>query len=317
MNSALRLHGFRSGRNALATGYLGKNGGSALRLISPTRNFVAYESKLMPNFFPNILVEPPMRIQNSSRVIAILALTSLFSVSVAGTLRGDITTISIAGIANANLQTSNTAFPSGSVVLGGIPFNIGVAGNNYYWSGGVAGTTTADVPINLTGIVGVHTLINNAWGENGPGTLASLTFNFSDATNFVKPLDGNVDIRDFYNNVFTNTINGTTTQNVFETDNDGSSGTNLYRLDKQFIDLSAFSSKTLVSMTLTDMGSDGVQRTFLSGVTVVSVPEPSSIAIFASIASGLLSRRRKRIHCAILGTNPNSHLLIQINRCTR
>ncbi len=258
-----------------------------------------------------------MRIQHSNRVIAILAISTLFLGSLAETLRGDITTISIAGIANANLQTTNTAFPSGSVVLGGIPFEIGVAGNNYYWSGGVAGTTTAVVPINLAGIIGVHTLINNAWGENGPGTLASLTFNFSDATNFVKPLDGNVDIRDFYNNVFTNTINGTTTQNVFETDNDGASGPNLYRLDKQFIDLSAFSSKTLVSMTLTDLGPDGVQRTFLSGVTVVSVPEPSSMAIFASVVSGLFLRRRKHIHRAIVESNPDNQLPIYLNRRPR
>ena len=235
-----------------------------------------------------------MRATNCSQRIVQLAIACLMLATTAETSWGDNIPISIVGIVNANLQVSNTAYPSGSVMLGGVPFEIAATGNNYYWSGGV-GVSTAVVPINLAGVIGVHTLINNAWGESGPGTLAALTFTFDDSTTFVKTLDGNVDIRDFYQNVFTNSINGTTTQNVFETDNDGQSGPNLYRLDKQFIDLSAFSTKTLVSMTLTDSGQDGVQRTLLTGVTVVSVPEPSSMAFIGVVVTGVLIRRCRRV----------------------
>ncbi|MDZ4830171.1 MAG: hypothetical protein SGJ09_08255 [Phycisphaerae bacterium] len=181
----------------------------------------------------------------------------------------EFTSVSIDSFVNASLQAGNSAYPSGSpVLLGGIPFEIAPLGNNYIQTSSFRGTVALVFPIGLPNVAGVHTLINTYWGEGGSGTLASLKFEFDDGSNFVKPLDGNVDIRDFYQNVFTNTINGTTTVNVFTTDNDGPAGPNAYRLDKQFVDLSAFSDRTLVSMTLVDSGSNGVQRTFLSGITV-------------------------------------------------
>lgn len=183
--------------------------------------------------------------------------------------------------------------------FGGVPFAIASSGNNFYLSDplNAGGIATVSIPINLSDVTGIHTLINTAWGENASGTLASLTFTFSDSTSFVKTLDGNVDIRDYYQNVFTNSINGTTTQNVFSTDIDGTTGPNEYRLDKQFIDLSAFSSKTLVSMTLTDTGGPNLQRTFLTGITaessITAVPEPSSFIMAALALVGLLSARRR------------------------
>lgn len=178
--------------------------------------------------------------------------------------------VNIGRYATASLQAINSVYPSGSpVVLGDVPFDIPSVGNNFIETSTFGDTVVAlEFPIGLANVAGVHTLINTYWGEIGPGTLASLTFTFDDGSTFVKPLDGNVDIRDCYQNIFTNAINGTTTANVFTTDVDGSVGPNLYRLEKQFVDLSAFANKTLVSMTLTDVGATMVQRTMLSGITV-------------------------------------------------
>lgn len=223
--------------------------------------------------------------------------------AVCGRVQGELfTAVDISSIVNARLQVTNADFPSGAVTLGGVPFVIGSVGNNYYYSapGNISGPTSVDIGINLTGVTGMHTLINTAWGENAAGTFASLAFNYSDSTSFIKTLDGNSDIRDFYDNVFTNSINGTTTQNVFLTDTDGASGGNQYRLDKQFIDLSAFSSKTLVSMTLTDNGGTNFQRTFLSGVTaesITAVPEPSSLTMAMGAVACLVLWRRRSFQC--------------------
>ena len=198
------------------------------------------------------------------------------AVLVAGTARADeFTSVSIAQYVNANLQAGNSAYPTGSpVILAGVPFDIPAEVNNYIETSSIGGTVVLTFPIGLSNVAGVHTLINTYWGQGGPGALASLTFDFDDGSTLVKSLVGNVDIRDFYQNVFTNVINGTTTVNAVTTDNDGAAGTNLYRLDKQFVDLSAFGDRTLLSMTLTDWGSNGVQRTFLVGITVQTVGIP-------------------------------------------
>jgi hypothetical protein len=214
------------------------------------------------------------------------------------------TTVGLGANVNDRLQFNHPDYPSGSpVILGGVPFDIPTVpegSNNYYntavASGGGPGTITAVFPINLSGVSGIHTLINTYFGEGGAVTLASLTFTFDDATTFVKDLYGNFDIRDFYQNVFTNGINNTTTVNVFTTDTDGPVGPNPYRLDKQFIDLTPFAGKTLVSMTLTDMGGPGVQRTFLSGITaqqLEAVPEPSSFIVLGIGLLGLIAYRRR------------------------
>jgi hypothetical protein len=192
-------------------------------------------------------------------------------------LADSFVSVSIARFANGNLQAGNSAYPSGAgVLLGGVPFDIPTTGNNYVTTSAFAGAVSLEFPIGLTNVAGVHTLINTFWGESGAGTLASLAFEFDDGSTFVKPLDGNVDIRDFYQNIFTNVVNGTTTVNVFTTDVNGSAGPNPYRLDKQFVDLSAFADKVLVSMTLNDTGATGIQRTFLSGITV-QIAEPACV----------------------------------------
>jgi PEP-CTERM motif len=109
---------------------------------------------------------------------------------------------------------------------------------------------------------------------------------YTDCHRFVS----NVDIRDYNNDGWTDTINGTTTTNVFNdsTDNWGMAG----RLDMQQISLpSSFADQTLTSIELIDNGGPSTQRVVLDGVTVqtASVPEPSSIILLGIVAAGAMA----------------------------
>jgi alpha-tubulin suppressor-like RCC1 family protein len=106
------------------------------------------------------------------------------------------------------------------------------------------------------------------------------TFNFSDGSSYSKELTNNVDLRD-YNipSSFANSINGTTTQNVFASGN--------YHLDRQWIDFSAagHGGKNLVSFTVTDRGAWGSSRIFLAAATA-QVGAPGQIPPGATDTDG-------------------------------
>jgi hypothetical protein len=166
---------------------------------------------------------------------------------------------------NLRLQNINSGFPQGEVVLGGVPFSIPTGGNNiwhsYYASG--ANPRVLDINVDIWRAREVHTLINTYWGLNGPSSYAALDFYGSDGAHYTKNLVGNVDIRDYNQGGYTNSINGTTSTTVVQI-----SG---HRLDKQRIVLpSEFRTQRLIRIRLSDLGTDGAQRVFLSGVTVVN-----------------------------------------------
>jgi uncharacterized membrane protein len=173
--------------------------------------------------------------------------------------------VDFSALHNGNLQTgTNISFPSGEILLGGVPFVIPASGDNYWHSAAATGPNprTINIPVGRFGVMEVHTLINTYWGQGGPASYASLEFLGSDGAYFRKDLIGNEDIRDFKNFFWTNNINGTTTVNVVWVNPD--------RLDKQRIVLpSDFHNETLSTIRLSDIGGDVFQRTFLAGVTVL------------------------------------------------
>lgn len=93
---------------------------------------------------------------------------------------------------------------------------------------------------------------------------------------------GNADIRDYNAYIWTNTINGTTTQNVW---NNGLCASTLgHRLDMQTIALPAqFLGTRLDSIRFTDTGADNVQRMVLHGVTLDADP----VLVTAGVAPGI------------------------------
>lgn len=199
--------------------------------------------------------------------------------------------------------TNGVALPdqyTGALTLGGIPFVIPQSGDNYWAAELVPGSNpkTLTIPVNIFAVSEVHTLINAWWGVPGPTSLAFLEFFGDDGAYFRKDLIGDIDIRDYNQNIFTNQINNTTTTQVISYQ--GWVG-GQQRIDKQEIILPAdFCDETLSEIRLTDVGEIYVQRVFLAGVTVGSlgtspVPEPAALAIWGMLGGlGLIAARRKR-----------------------
>ena len=148
---------------------------------------------------------------------------------------------------------------------GGVPFFITDQSNQVWHAarapgGNGTGVVSETFPIAVNNVYGFYTLAGLWWGV--AGSYVTYTFNFSDGSSYSKRLTNNVDLRDF--NIpsgWANSINGTTTQNVFAA---GS-----YHLDRQWIDLATagHGGKNLVSFTVTDRGSSGRSRIFLAAAT--------------------------------------------------
>jgi hypothetical protein len=177
------------------------------------------------------------------------------------------TPINLLPFANDRLQNRNSNYPARNPVLGGVPFRIEPSGNNIWAANSASGTNPRilEVPVNLIGVREVHTLINTDWGQPGPASSLRVEFVPDVGPVYAVDLLGNVDIRDWNPNTFTNAINGTTTTEVFLT--------GVSRLDKQRFTLPAsFATAELRRIRIIDNGATGVQRAFVSGVTVITDP---------------------------------------------
>lgn len=200
--------------------------------------------------------------------------------------------IDISGVANGRLQNELGglgALAGGLRDLAGVPFDILGAGDNYWNAHNAAGANprVLTIPLAIVSASEVHTLISSFWGTNGAPSRASIEFSGTGGALHTVSLFGNSDIRDYNQNVFTNTINGTTTVNVI---NNGAG----QRLDKQaFLLPVSFIGETLNQIRLIDNGATGVQRVLLAGVTVQSVPLPAGLPLLA-VACGFALRRRRR-----------------------
>lgn len=162
---------------------------------------------------------------------------------------------------------------TGTITLGGVPFSIPDAGLNGWNSQKAAGPNprSITIPVNLSGITEIDTLITTYYGQPGPA-LATIEFFGTNGACYEKDLIGGVDVRDYNNDGFTNTINGTTTTQVLTWQDFG----NGQRLDKQQYRLpSSFNNQTLTSIRLSDVGGGTlVQRLVLVGVTAVTRANP-------------------------------------------
>lgn len=190
---------------------------------------------------------------------------------------------------NFRLQSlfgASALYPEGNVTLGGVPFSIPVGGNNGFGMGG-SGQAVLTIPTSIAQATKVHILLNTFWGTTTPN-LAQVETTV-DGNTSTKFLTGGTDMRDYLQNVYTNTINGTTTTNAFLA---GSGQGNEVRLDKLTITLPA--TGTLQQIRFVDNGADGLQRLMITGITVESVPEPGTLALAGLGAIGLIRRRARK-----------------------
>jgi hypothetical protein len=161
-------------------------------------------------------------------------------------------------------------FPIGPQIFGGVPFAI-PAGNNNYWAGAAAanfgpGTVSITIPVGVFGVTSVFTVLNSMWGWAGPTPYLFITFNGSNGVTWTKGLVGNVNVRDYNQDGNTNTIDNTSTVQVW----DNGLG---QRLDRQeYILPAAFANQELTSVTITDTGNEGNgtngSRAVLAALTV-------------------------------------------------
>ncbi|WP_337189348.1 PEPxxWA-CTERM sorting domain-containing protein [Phenylobacterium sp.] len=217
---------------------------------------------------------------------AIVAGTTLLA---GATSAGAAVTVDLAG--HVNGSWSSEAFfgiPTGdAVVLGGVTFDIHAAGGNAAYV--LFDSTPLSIATNVYGVTEVHTLLNTLWGHADASTL-SVTFNGSGGATQTFALVGNDDVRDYFQNTYTNAINGVTTQQVF--------ANGPRRLDRQtFVLDPTFATQTLTSIVFTDTGATGYQRGVLTGLTLQTavVPEPASwaVMILGFGAAGSALRRRR------------------------
>jgi len=162
--------------------------------------------------------------------------------------------------------SNGSTFPTGYQNFGGVPLSI-PSGPNNTWLGCAAanygsGTVSLTIPVGISGVTSAFTLVNSMWGQYGPQSYLSITFNGSGGATYTQPLAGNVNVRDYNNDGGDNAINNTTTVQVWD------NGMN-QRLDRQeYIMPASFASQVLSSVTITDTGNEGFSRAIFSGLTV-------------------------------------------------
>jgi autotransporter passenger strand-loop-strand repeat protein len=197
----------------------------------------------------------------------------------------------ITGFTKSNLVQTGLIkeFPSG-VVTGNegltTPFDVvsDADGNNF---DEITGTLTINV--SLQDVTNVYTLMN-AYGPPAGVNGATVKFVGNLGATQTFTLVYGSDLRDFYQGVFANTINGTTTQNAFTvsgvTDAGGAGSVNnglfgTYVVDEQdFVLNSAFASQTLQQIVITNLGSGGTP--ILLGVTAQTIPGGSGGSVISA-----------------------------------
>lgn len=190
--------------------------------------------------------------------------------------------IDISAFANTSwtIFDGGNTLPTGHQTYHGVPFNIPSGDQNAIIAFG-DGILSATIPINVLNATKVYTLMDTVWGQGGPTSYVSVTFNGSAGATATFALVGNRDIRDFNQpSSFTSMINNSSTINAFTGPIYGSSGcagTSCYHvLDEQIFALPAdFSTQTLTSVTITDRGADDFQRIILAALTVNGTPGPA------------------------------------------
>ena len=202
----------------------------------------------------------------------------------AGWVQAGHISIDISGFANQpfNYFAGGNTIPTGPQQYNGVPFNI-PSGKVNAWAGFSAGShkvTSVTIKPNVLGATTVYTLMNTVWGQPGPSSYASITFNGSNGATFTKNLAGGTDLRDFAGpSSFEDSIQPPTmnawTGPLYD-------GTHFHRLDQQTFSLpAAFAGQTLSSIVVVDSGDNltNFQRVLLAALTVDGVSSPSGLTI--------------------------------------
>jgi hypothetical protein len=210
--------------------------------------------------------------------------------------------LDMSGVKNSSFTDPgyrNAGFPTGDVVLGGVPFDLGPPAGPNAWNAEFAtGSNPRTLTLNplISNVDIVYVLMNTWWGQPGPSSYANISFAGTGGATYSVDLIGGVHIRDFNQAEFTNFTTSPDTTEVFQ------SMGGARRLDMLRFDLPAsFLGQMLTGITVSDNGGTQFQRAFVSGMTAqtitpAAIPEPATILL---TAAGLLAvTLRRRLHHA-------------------
>lgn len=272
--------------------------GLTLGSISDVNNWLGRAQWADPNYVGSY---NEFRIHNSALTATQIAQsrhagTDVFNTANQALIAGGGTTFQTVplpvGVLNFDHPTIGVAGPT---TLGGVPFDIVISGASDGWNafGATGSNRSLTLAVNKQSVVRADLLLGTYWGEQTPGTFASVLFQASDGSMFTVELDGNFELRDYQQGGHANLINGTSTTEVVTSGNQ--------RVDKTMIVLpDSWASKFLTSITIRDFGANGegadnFQRLFVNGVTVATaqVPEPATASLGLLALAALVRRQRR------------------------
>lgn len=188
---------------------------------------------------------------------------------------------------NGNIQTNLIAqFPTGLWVATNsfaTPYDIvtNSAGENFY-----AATTPLSNSVSIPAVSNIYTLMN-AYAPGG-GPVVTVEFKGDQGADQTNTLDGGVNIRDFFQGSYVNTLNSATVENAFEAfDVQGAGGTGNvntgltgnYVIDEQSFSLdAAFLTQRLTAIIFSGLGNG---TPIILGITA-QVAAPSIIGVAQS-----------------------------------
>lgn len=180
--------------------------------------------------------------------------------------RGGVVPVDLSAYFNSPLKVG---YPTGEQTLGGVPFLLGTE-ESWMWHAHQAGgenPRVLEISLDHGPAVGAYTLMNTYWGQPGPASYVSVTFLGSAGAEATFELVGNVHIRDFLQNFWTNSITSPDTVQVFAANTPEGS----VRLDRQYFELPPeFAGQDLAGVVVSDTGANLFQRAFLVGLTLVT-----------------------------------------------
>lgn len=203
----------------------------------------------------------------------------------AASAQAQFTTVSLATVANARLQTTwptftGVPYPTGAQSWGGVPWSIPTTGNNAWFSKDATGPNPRSVviPVNVPQVRTVYALMNTWQGNTNQSLYIDIEFTGASGATFSQRLFGGVHIRDWFQGIYTNGLtSSSTTPSVYSINAGPNGGSGTSRLDMVRFDLPvAFGTQTLTTMTIRDFGADPSgtfgQRSFIYGLTVSTLP---------------------------------------------
>lgn len=233
------------------------------------------------------------------RLLRYSALVVALALGAAGSARASLITVPIDSEVNydirINVGGNNLPVAPTTLTVGGVPFALvpfGAQPDSLGIITTLVGDSTFSISTNIFGASTVYTLINSAFGTFG-AVNGRVEFVGTGGAFASFDLIQGFNIRDYFNNVFNNTVTDPT---IVTADFGGG-----VRLDRQeFVLPSLFATETLTEIRLVGTNAGNPQgEPFLVGVTVgtaQAVPEPGSITL-AAVGAGLLGcgwlRRRR------------------------